>query len=115
VRPTLTANDYEEMIDNYDGKFRNHRKTDGVQIDPKRLVEILSRYEGQDVALLYARHLNKTGLVNGKKKRVTLLLRIKKPPKGAGDAVAFQEFEYIDLGLEFSLCPPPFDCFTNDQ
>ncbi len=111
-RPTLTANDYEEMIDNYDGKFRNHKKTDGVKIDPQRLADTLTKYKNHDLALVYARYLKKTGEVNGKKKRVTILLKIKKIPKGAGSVNQEDEYEYIDLGLE-ALCPPPYDCFQN--
>ncbi len=113
--PTLTAADYEKMIEKYDGLFRNHRKTDGVKIDPQRLADILNRYKGQQVALMYARYLRKTGKVNGKKKRVTLLLKIKRSTKGAGSVNQEDDFEYVDLGFEFSLCPPPDDCFETDQ
>ena len=114
-RPILTAADYEKMIEKYDGLFRNHKKTDGVKIDPQRLADILNRYKGQQVALMYARYLKKMPPVNGKKKRVTLLLKILVNSKGAGAASAFADFEYIDLGFEFSLCPPPEDCFNIDQ
>jgi len=113
--PVLTAADYEKMIDNYDGWFKNHKKTDGIKIDPQRLADILNRYKGQQVAIMYARYLNKTPPVNGKKRRVTLLLKILVKPKGAGAVPPEDQFEYIDLGFEFSLCPPPPDCFSVDQ
>jgi hypothetical protein len=102
------------MIDNYDGKLRNHTKTDGARItDPEKLVRILNQYKNHEMAFVYARYLKKEGEVRGKKKRVTILLKIKKIPKGAGSAFAPDDFEYIDLGLE-SLCPPPEDC-SGDQ
>ena len=97
----LTNADYEEMIDNYDGKFRNHRKTGGTIIGATELTEILKRHEGQQVSLVFARYL-KGDVYNNKKKRTTLLLVTY--PDGIDKAPGYQ-----DLG-KTSLCPEPPDC-----
>jgi hypothetical protein len=115
ARPTLTQADYEEMIDNYDGLFRNHKKTDGIKIiDAKKLADVLNTYEGRQVALVYARYLKTYPAVEGKKKRITLLLKIKKIARGAGSANYQDEYEYRDLGLEFAMCPLPPDCSVDN-
>jgi hypothetical protein len=98
---TLTDADYKEMIDNYDGKFRNHRKTGGLIIGATELTDILKRYEGQTVSLVFARYLA-GDIYEGKKKRTTLLLV--SYPDGIDKAP-----RYLDLG-KTRLCPEPPDC-----
>jgi len=114
TRPTLTPADYEKMIKKYAGLFKNHKKTDGIKIDPQRLADILNTRKDREAALVFARYLKKTGKVNGVRKRVTLLLKVRKQPKGAGAATPPEDFEYIDLGFEFGFCPPPNGCFEDN-
>ena len=112
--PTIPAAVAEEMIDNYDGLFRNHKKTDGIRIGQRQLdvfVDFQNKYKDKKMALYFARYLKSNPPVNGKKKRVTLLLQILVTPKGGG-SVNQEEYVYIDLGWE-GLCPPP-DC-SEDQ
>ena len=110
----FSENDWIEMIDNYDGLFRNHKKTDGIRIGQRQLdvfVDFQNKYKDKKMALYFARYLKSNPPVNGKKKRVTLLLQILVTPKGGG-SVNQEEYVYIDLGWE-DLCPPP-DC-SEDQ
>ena len=97
----LTNAEYEEMIDNYDGKLRNHRKTGGLIIGATELAGILKQYEGQNISLVFARYL-KGDVYDGKKKRTTLLLM--SFPNGKDKAPV-----YRDLG-KTRLCPEPPDC-----
>lgn len=95
----FTNDDWIEMVDNYDGLFRNHKKTDGVIIDPKRLLDIVNKYSGKRTTLLFARY-PRGYIVNGKKGRVTLVLRIM-------NSNNIKEDEYIDMGGDDGLCPEP--------
>ena len=115
--PTIPAAVAEEMIDNYDGLFRNHKKTDGVQLGQRQLTlfaDLQKTYGGNQMAIVLARYLKKMPRVENKKKRVTLLLKIRITKKGAGAVTQEDDYLYIDLGGDH-LCPPPFDCFTSDQ
>jgi len=94
----FTNEDWREMVDNYDGLFRNHKKTDGIIIDPKKLLDIVNRFPGKKTTLLYARYPKGT-VVKGKKGRVTLVLRIQN-----GNNI--NDEEYIDMGGD-ALCPEP--------
>lgn len=98
----LTEADYNEMIDNYDGKFRKHTKTDGLLIKAEELVKLLTPLGNQEVSIMFARYANGE-VVNDKTKRVTLLL--KTHPNGIDKAPA-----YIDLGRAGTLCPLPHGC-----
>ncbi len=98
---TLSDAEYKEMIDNYDGKLRNHRKTGGLIIGATELTNLLSSYQGQNVSIVFARYL-KGDVYKGKKKRTTLLL-----VSYSNDAD--KRPQYLDLG-KARLCPEPPDC-----
>jgi hypothetical protein len=101
----FTNNDWKEMIDNYDGLFRNHKKTDGVVLNSQKLLNALSKYPGKKVAILFARY-PRDYEVNGKKGRVTLVLYVQNEQDKTKD-------HFEDLGGE-DLCPPPI-CDPNRQ
>ncbi|HVE60787.1 MAG TPA: hypothetical protein VNA26_03155 [Chitinophagaceae bacterium] len=110
--PTIPAAIAKEMIDNYDGLFRNHKKTDGLQLGPRHLetfAQFQNKYKDRPMALLFARYLKNMPAVENKKRRVTILLRIRITPKGAGAINQQDDYEYFDLGGD-ALCPPPDDC-----
>jgi hypothetical protein len=105
------------MIDNYDGKFRGHKKTDGVRLGPKHLssfAKVQKDYSSNQMAIVFARYLKKMPPVEGKNRRVTLLLKILITKKGAGSVTQQDEYLYYDLGGD-DLCPPPDDCFETDN
>ena len=96
----------KEMIDNYDGLLRNHKKTDGLSIKADEFVSLMNKFGGREISIVYGRVL-KNALNN--KKRVTLILVVKKDI-----SKQFLQNEYYDLGLsesgESRLCPPPSLC-----
>jgi hypothetical protein len=100
----FSENDWIEMIDNYDGLFRNHKKTDGLNINAKMFSELVNKYQGKKVTLLYARY-PKGYIVNGKKRRVTIVMFV---PTGGNSLRG----DYIDLGGD-NLCPEP-ECAPKD-
>lgn len=90
-----------EMKDNYDGLLRNHKKTDALLIDADVLMNILKDCQGQKVSIVFARYINGE-VVNGKKNRSTLLLKVYAADK--------KTVQYIDLGKTGNLCPEPQNC-----
>ncbi len=113
--PTIPAAVAEEMIDNYDGLFRNYKKTNGVQLGQRQLAlfaDLQKTYSGNQMAIVFARYLKNMPRVEKEKKRVTLLLKIRVTKKGAGAVTQEDDYVYIDLGGD-DLCPPPYDCFQN--
>ena len=103
----------EKMIKKYDGWFKNQKKTDALTIKADDLKKIMESFPGKEVKLVLARYLGEDGIINGKKRRVTLLLYV------PGDITTTQdgmtaEGTFYDLASDGSLCPPPYgSCLTS--
>ena len=98
IVPLAVAN---EMIDNYEGLLRNHKKSDGMLISADELTQILQSYQGQTIGLVFARYL-KGDPSDSRSKRATLLL--KTFPNGIKSLPV-----YRDLG-KGRICPEPQNC-----
>ena len=100
----------KEMIDNYDGLLRNHKKTDGLSLRADDFIGLMDKFRGREIAIVYGRVLKNA--VNNKK-RVTLILVVKKDT-----SKQFLQNEYYDLGEDEAgtsrLCPPPQLCGLDD-
>ena len=104
----------EKMIKKYDGWFKNQKKTDALTIKAEDLKKIMESFPGKEVKLVLARYLGEDGIIDGKKRRVTLLLYV------PGDSITTTQDgttvdgTFYDLASDGSLCPPPYgSCLTS--